>query len=96
MHELTPALGREIRGTRHVNDQIDLLGGRFAGETCVIVTCGPSLANVPAEELRRRLHGRLVISIKQAIDVVGESSDFQCWNSFNVTKFAVPSPDTVR
>ena len=96
MHELTRALGRDVRRADHVDAQIDLLKGRFAGETCVIVTCGPSLATVPADELRRRLRGRLVISVKQAIDVVGASADFQCWNSFNVTRFEVPSPDTIR
>jgi hypothetical protein len=96
MHAQTPDLAREVRKARAYDDQIDLLHDRFAGETCVIVTCGPSLGTVPADELRRRLQGRLAISIKQAIDVIGAEADFQCWNPFNVTKFAVPSTDTIR
>lgn len=69
---------------------------RYRGATCVVVTCGPSLGDVPADDLRRALAGHLTIAVKQAVDVVGPQADFQCWNSFNVRRFGVQSTDTIR
>lgn len=96
MHDSTPELARQVRDASTIDDQIDLLANRYAGEPCVIVTCGPSLAQVPPAEFRRSLAGVLTIVVKQAIDVVRGEADFQCWNSFNVRRFEIPSANTIR
>lgn len=96
MHQSTPGLAAQVRRVGPLQKKTALLSNRYAGETCVIVTCGPSLAAVPAAQLRASLNGVLTIAVKQAIDVVGEQADFHSWNSFNVTRFKWPSPSTIR
>ncbi len=73
MHESTPSLAAQVRKARSLQEKTALLRNRYAGETCVIVTCGPSLGAVPAAQLKARLNGVLTIAVKQAIDVVGEA-----------------------
>jgi hypothetical protein len=96
VHPLTPTLAREVRDARSLDEQIDVLHGRYAGERCVIVTCGPSLGDVDAVGLRAVLRDTLTIVVKQGVDVVGDQTDFHCWNSFNVAKFGRPTDDTIR
>lgn len=96
MHPSTPAIAADVRGRPELSDKLDALADRYSGATCVVVTCGPSLADVPVEEFRRRLPGVLTIVVKQGIDVVREQADFHCWNSFNVARFRQPSSDTIR
>lgn len=95
MHKSTPSLAAQVRRAESLHDKTALLRNRYEGETCVIVTCGPSLADVPEARLRESLKGVLTIAVKQAIDVVGDQTDFLCWNAFNVARFSSPSPHTV-
>lgn len=96
MHEQTPTVAKEVRRAKSLDDKLGLLRNRYRGETCVIVTCGPSLASVPDVRLREHLSGVLTIAVKQAIDVVGDQADFHCWNSFNVSRYKCPSDDSIR
>jgi hypothetical protein len=95
MHASTPELAAALRRADDLAAQLDLLSGAYEGERCVIVTCGPSLGDVPPEQFRRALEGQLTLSVKQAIDVTAEQTDFLCFNSFNVTRYRTPAPDTI-
>jgi hypothetical protein len=96
MHFATPTVAEDVRNARNLDAQIAALRGRYGGERCVVVTCGPSLAAYPADELRQGLEGICTIVVKQAIDVVAEQTDFHCWNTFNVSKWSPGSPATIR
>ena len=52
-------------------------------QDCVILTCGPSLNKYTTEYLEEKLAGKVVIAVKQSIDVYPRS-DFHCWNCCNL------------
>jgi hypothetical protein len=96
MHPDTERIAAGVRAAPDLAERLGALHGAYEGQRCVIVTCGPSLGDVPAAELRRALDGTLTIAVKQAIDTVGTQADFLCFNSFNVTRYRPPSPTTIR
>jgi hypothetical protein len=96
MHPLTRELAEEVRSSRTLPGQMEALRGRYSGLPCVVVTCGPSLSAVPSNLLAEGLDGVLTISVKQAVDIVGAVTDFHCFNSFNVRRWAPVGSDTVR
>lgn len=96
MHPLTRAIAKEIRGRRTIVDHAAVLRSRYAGDTCVVVSCGPSLADMDHVRLRSALDGVLTIAVKQAVEIVGDQTDFHCWNTFNVTRYPRPSESTIR
>lgn len=95
MHRATAGLAEEIRAVRTLSDRLALLHDAYRGERAVIVTCGPSLGDFDPARLRAALAGELTLSVKQAIDVTAEETDFSCFNSFNVTRYRRRSPDTI-
>jgi hypothetical protein len=96
MHPHTPTVAAAVRAAPDLAGRLDALAGAYQGERCVIVTCGPSLGEVPVDRLRRALEGVLTLSVKQAVHVTAEHTDFLCFNSFNVTRFTTPSKNTIR
>lgn len=96
MHPRTPAVAASVRQARSLASRLDALAGAYSGEPCVVVTCGPSLGDVPIDRLHRALDGTLTLSVKQAVHTTAEHTDFLCFNSFNVTRFSTASPDTIR
>jgi hypothetical protein len=96
MHRSTIELAERLRRRPSQPAKLDLLRGSFAGQTCVVVTCGPSLQTFDPAQLRSALDGKLTIAVKQAIDVVGDQADFHTWNSYNVSRFAWPSRSTIK
>lgn len=95
MHSHTYTLARVIRSAP-ADRRLDLLRGAYHGQAAVVVTCGPSLATLDSERLRDAVRGRVVFAVKQAIDVVGDEADFLCFNTYNVSRYRVPSPSTLR
>ena len=96
MHARTPELVRDVRAARTFAEQVERLRGVYRGSTAVVVSCGPSLTALPADELRTALRGVPCFAVKQAIDVVGDQADVHCWNAFNVRRFGRPSGHTLR
>ena len=96
MHPHTPDVAASVRQARELAARLDALAGAYSGEPCVVVTCGPSLGDVPIDRLHRALDGKLTLSVKQAVHTTAEHTDFLCFNSFNVTRFSTASPDTIR
>lgn len=96
MHPDTERLAASVRAASGLAERLGTLDRAYDGQRCVIVTCGPSLGDVPADDLRSALDGTLTIAVKQAINAVGAQADFLCFNSFNVTRYRSPSPTTIR
>jgi hypothetical protein len=96
MHSATERLSREIRDLSSLNDRVKALRDAYAQAECLVVTCGPSLGDVSKEQLQRASDGRVTIAVKQATDVVGDVSDFHCFNAFNVSRFSPAHDSTIR
>ena len=96
MHPATPRLAAVLRRRSGLADRLDVLHDAYAGDRCVIVTCGPSLGELDPTALRAALEGTLCLVVKQGIDVVGEEADVLCFNDFNVTRYRTPSKHTIR
>lgn len=95
MHPATHGVAAAVRAADGLAAQLEQLHGAYDGARCIIVTCGPSLGDVPPDQLRRALKGELTLSVKQAIDVTAEHTDFLCFNSFNVSRYRRPVRDTI-
>ncbi len=68
-------------------EQLDALSGRAAGKDVFVLSCGPSLSEYSADQLREYLSGSCVIVVKQAYDVVPDLADFQILNTWNSQRY---------
>jgi len=71
----------------HPRDRLDLLKDAFKGEECYILTCGPSLSEYEADQLKEKLKDKLVFTVKQAYEEFRDIADFHFFNSCNFTPF---------
>ena len=94
MHPKTESLAKAIRSKESLMDKTNLLKGSYEGETCYLLTCGPSMNAFWNEEVRQFLSDKLVVSVKQTYDIAPEIVDFHLLNSWNYTpyEYAVPKP----
>tara|TARA_Y100000310_G_scaffold342618_1_gene446603 strand:+ start:1218 stop:3290 length:2073 start_codon:yes stop_codon:yes gene_type:complete len=65
-------------------DAMALLKNSFEGETCYIMSCGPSLKDVTNTELRSKLETGVVIAVKQSINEAPDLVDFHMFNCANL------------
>ncbi len=66
---------------------LDEMKDSFAGETCYILSCGPSLGDINPMILKAICETNLIVSIKQAGLISGEYTDIQLFNCCNVTNY---------
>ena len=76
-------------------ERVSYLKDSYKGETCYILTCGPSLNEVWSKELEEFLRDKLVIAVKQAFDLLPASCDFHLYNSVRLKEYSYPGP-TIR
>ena len=62
-------------------DRLAVFKDAFVGETCYILTCGPSLKQVWCKELHEFLRDKLVITVKQSAQMAGDISCFHLFNN---------------
>ena len=74
------------RGMNQV-EKLSLMKNMYKGERVFIVSCGPSLADIPQELLTEKLRNSVVLTIKQAFGKVGHISDIHHFNCNNFTKY---------
>lgn len=72
------------------------LRGAYAGKTAFVISCGPSLKEVWDDNMRDLLNDQLVITIKQAKDHVGISSDFHMFNEVRAKEYEYVGDSTIR
>jgi len=96
MHKRTSILNKQINQYEDIPDRVNTLKDFYKGEDCYIVTAGPSLRNYSEEYLKKKLEGKLVLSIKQALNVLKGVSDFHILNFTNFEPYSyLDSPDTL-
>ncbi len=73
-------------GASH-QDKLNLMENMYKDEAIYIVSCGPSLADIPKEKLLEKLGDKPVLTIKQAFGKVGDVSDIHHFNCNNFTNY---------
>ena len=87
MKSITPELKNHIQKLDSIQERLEFLKDKYKDETAYIVTCGPSLKKHDINELRKKLKNKLVISIKQAYNVVKNETDFHILNTWNLSEY---------
>ena len=95
MHPKTESLKKEIQSRKTLQEKIDLLRGAYQGESCFMLTCGPSMKAFWNEDVKRFLADKLVISVKQTFNLAPELMDFQLLNSWNYEPYEYPEPGPI-
>jgi len=83
MHKNTSSVRKNIGQFEDIPARVDALKDSYKGEDCYIVTAGPSLKNYSEEYLREKLEGKVVITIKQALNMLKGVADFHVLNFTN-------------
>jgi len=87
MKQITKQLKQNFPSLDSIEERLSLLKDKYKGETAYIVTCGPSLSTHDEQILNEKLKDKLVISIKQAYNVVGDISDFHLVSTYNLSPY---------
>ena len=83
IENITRSLKQDLQKYDTVPERIECLKDRYYGETCYIVSAGPSLKNYETEFLKERLKNNLVFTIKQSYLLLKEICDFHILNFTN-------------
>jgi len=83
MHKDTPYLRSIMLQHEDISDRLAQLKNSYEGETCYIVSSGPSLKNFEEDYLRNKLKDELVISVKQSMNLLKGIADFHVLNFTN-------------
>ena len=80
---ITEQLKKDLQKYESIPERIEALKDSYKGETCYIVSAGPSLKKYTQKELKDKLKDKLVISIKQSFNILKEIVDFHVLNFTN-------------
>lgn len=87
MRENLKNLKQKISLLPDYHQRMKALENSFEGETCYIVSCGPSIMDVDHDVLRSELSNNLVFSVKQAYFLFKDLVDFHFFNCNNFTPY---------
>tara|TARA_R110002124_G_scaffold89937_9_gene229800 strand:+ start:8752 stop:10803 length:2052 start_codon:yes stop_codon:yes gene_type:complete len=77
------ALGEQIRTLSSQAEKLELLKDSFKGETCYVLSCGPTITDHNTKKIKELLSNNVVIAVKQAFDLFAEHVDFHTYNCAN-------------
>ena len=80
-------LKKKINKAPTLKEKVALLKDSFKGETCYILSCGPSISDYTLKQYRDKLKDKLVLSVKQTYNKMPDLVDFHFFNCANI-----PSP----
>lgn len=80
-------LKKEINFFTNLETKMEILKDSFKGEDCYVLSCGPSMSELPESEIRKHVSDKFVITIKQAYLKFGDLSSFQFFNCNNFTNY---------
>ncbi len=87
MKKITTQLKSDFHQKDSIEERLHLLKDKYKDETAYIVTCGPSLSKHDVNLLKLKLKDKLVISIKQAYNLLKEETDFHILNTYNLSEY---------
>lgn len=86
MNKKTADLKRRMLGLG-IEDRLRILKNSYRGEECYIIACGPSLASIQKDKLREVLQDKLVVSVKQAYNILPDQTDFHVFNYIHLDSY---------
>lgn len=87
MKEKTKKIKSHMNIYSNYKHKMNLLKNHFSGETCYILSCGPSLNDLEHNFIKEKLKNELVFTVKQAYNVFNEICDFHFFNCNNFSSF---------
>ena len=87
MINYTHEIRRKMLEFEEITDRLDVLKDTYKGKKCYIVGAGPSLKNYDVDYIKDKLKGELVITIKQAYEMLEEVVDIQILNFANYREY---------
>ena len=90
MLEKTIELKKKIQELDNLQDKLDVLHGAYHGETCYMITCGPSINDIWTERIEEILDHNLAVAVKQAYDLAPHVMDFHLLNPWNYKTYEYP------
>ncbi len=94
MKDITIELKNKLKDLETIEERLNILKDKYKGETAYLLTCGPSLS-YNSSILAEKLENELVISVKQAYDVVKDISDFHLLNTYNLKDYKYSTDNTI-
>lgn len=88
MHKNTSSVRKNIGQYEDIPARVEALKDSYKDQDCFIVTAGPSLKNYTEEYLREKLEGKVVITIKQALNMLKGVADFHVLNFTNFEPYS--------
>jgi hypothetical protein len=85
--DFSSSLLEKISKVDSVEEKMDVLKDSAKGETCVFLSCGPSLREYSPEELTELCRDTVVFSVKQAFAYAPLITDFLLLNTWNYQKY---------
>lgn len=92
MHSKTKYIREKINNATSIEEKIKILEGAYEGETCYLLTCGPSFKESWNDEVRKLLADKLIISVKQTYIEAADIVDFHLLNSWNYQPYDYKEP----
>jgi len=84
--ERRTALKRKVQKAPTLKEKVALLKDSFKGETCYVLSCGPSISDHTLKQYKEKLQDKLVLSVKQTYDKVPDLVDFHFFNCANTPR----------
>ena len=95
MHYKTIQLKNNVESHELIPHRLHEMKDFYKDETAYIVTCGPSLNDIPPLTLKDKLKDKLVIANKQAYIILEEVTDFHILNIINYQPYRYKTEDTI-
>lgn len=95
MKNKTKEIKKLLGNATSLEEKIAILKDGYKDQPCYILTAGPSINDIDKKKLVNFLHDKLVISVKQTIDLLDGIADFHLINEYNYQRYDI-SDDTVR
>ncbi len=95
MLEHTFKLKKRIIESATIEDKLDVLKNAYAGETCYLLTAGPSINVFWNKHVEIFLADKLVVAVKQTYNLAADITDFHLLNSWNYQVYNYHQPEPI-
>lgn len=95
MLKKTVELKKKIQELDNLQEKLAVLHGAYHGETCYLITCGPSINDIWNKRIEEILDHNLAIAVKQAYDLAPHVMDFHLLNPWNYKIYEYPEPKPI-
>jgi hypothetical protein len=95
MHPKTTHIKEKIDKAGSIEEKLKILEGAYEGETCYLLTCGPSFKENWNDRVKELLSRKLIISVKQTYNEAAGIVDFHLLNSWNYQPYEYKEPKPI-